>query len=532
MRLLPFLLLFALPAYAADEAVAVAPVGETACADGQDNDGDSLLDCADDDCAKAANCQPDGGAENSDARCSDWVDNDGNGSMDCDDVACMGPGLTACLGSFDRKAGVAAPAQAVGAPTASTAQVTQADMDRMGTGDDVDGERNDLMCSDGVDNDGDGAVDCADLGCRYSPEVTICRGSRGMRFSIVGALAQSYHNPIAGLRSILNPELENILGPDDGSEHFMDTRFTKLQLRSFGPIPLIQDSFYLVSMRAEKTPRLTFAMFQMPLGGGHYMNLNSGGGGLSNALILSSAKQLLLDAPYYLYSAFEQGNGAAVEVGGPIKLGRPGLLKYRVFAAGGSGRFAGNVGGRYFTYENTNYTYSVGAQVAANLIGFTSRWDSPFLLTPAATAVALRLGAKYDQRAQERYPAVNMGLSARSGRMIGGAEVYAKQEINYGSQQTAWNVQFGYLAIKKTLMIAADFGQFRATPFTVEPDQLETDLRKIRDQQQWRIAAHYYFWGNIGVASLVYNDHLQAEAASGAEAKHEQSIKLVAQYRF
>ena len=81
-------------------------------------------------------------------------------------------------------------------------------------------------------------------------------------------------------------------------------------------------------------------------------------------------------------------------------------------------------------------------------------------------------------------------------------------------------------------MIAADFGQFRATPFAVEPDQLETDLRKIRDQQQWRIAAHYYFWGNIGVASLVYNDHLQAEAASGAEAKHEQSIKLVAQYRF
>jgi hypothetical protein len=383
-------------------------------------------------------------------------------------------------------------------------------MDRLGTGDDVDGERNDLSCSDGVDNDGDGAVDCADLGCRYSPEVTICRGSRGMRFSIVGALAQSYD-----------------LGEDQ-----MDTRFTKLQLRSFGPIPLIQDSFYLVSMRAEKTPRLTFAMFQMPLGGGHYMNLNSGGGGLSNALILSSAKQLLLDAPYYLYSAFEQGNGAAVEVGGPMPIGRPGLLKYRVFAAGGSGRFAGNVGGRYFTYDNTNYTYSVGAQVAANLIGFTSRWDSPFLLTPAATAVALRLGAKYDQRAQERYPAVNLGLSARSGRMIGGAEVYAKQEMNFGSRQTAWNLQFGYLVIRKTLMFAADFGQFRATPFTVEPGQLETDLRKIRDQQQWRLAAHYYFWGNIGVASLVYNDHLQAEAASGSEAKHEQSIKLVAQYRF
>ena len=79
--------------------------------------------------------------------------------------------------------------------------------------------------------------------------------------------------------------------------------------------------------------------------------------------MLSTAKQLLLDPPYYVYSAFEQGNGAAMELGGPMPFLNPGLMRYRVFFGGGSGRFAGNVGGRYFTYDNTNYTYSVGAQV-------------------------------------------------------------------------------------------------------------------------------------------------------------------------
>ena len=70
---------------------------------------------------------------------------------------------------------------------------------------DNDGERNDLLCSDGVDNDGDGAIDCADYGCRFDPTVTICQGSPSMRFSIVGNLAQSI----------------------DFEDDVIDTRFTK-----------------------------------------------------------------------------------------------------------------------------------------------------------------------------------------------------------------------------------------------------------------------------------------------------------------
>ena len=486
---------------------------ETVCDDGQDNDADSMMDCADKDCAKAPNCQPTGVSENSDVLCSDWVDNDGNGQMDCDDVACFGAGITACLGSFERKAGV--PVKVAPVTTQATASSQQqtpssAPSEAELRANDNDGERNDLLCSDGIDNDGDGAVDCADYGCRFDPTVTICQGSPSMRFSIVGNLAQSF----------------------DFEESQIDTRFTKLQLRSFGPIPLIANSFYLVSMRAEKTPRLTFALFQVPLGGGHYLNLNSGGGGLSNALIVSTAKQLLGDPAYYLYSAFEQGNGAAAELGGPVPGLTPGRFNYRLFAAGGSGRFSGNIGGRYFTYENTNYTYSVGGQISANLIGFTSRWDSPFLLTPTPTAIAVRLGAKYDERAQERYPAVNVGLSAKHGRFVFSFEDYYKRELNFGSIQNAYNVTFGALLIKKKLMAAADFGQFLASEFTNPPEQFQTDLKKIRDETQWRGALHYYFRGNIGLLSLIYSDRRLAPNEAGKENEREHSIKLVAQYRF
>ena len=98
----------------------------------------------------------------------------------------------------------------------------------------------------------------------------------------------------------------------------------------------------------EKTPRLTWAMFQLPVGGGHYININSGGGGLSNALVLSTAKQLLLDPPFYVYSAFEQGNGAAMELGGPMPFLNPGFMRYRIFLRRWERSFCRKRGGALF----------------------------------------------------------------------------------------------------------------------------------------------------------------------------------------
>ena len=258
--------------------------------------------------------------ENTDARCSDWIDNDEDGYVDCSDKDCQGGLVSVCKGSWkgplNQASGSSNAPQTDDLPALGAGETVE---DLIGKHGDKDGERNDQLCSDGVDNDGDGRTDCADFGCRFDPNVSVCRGNPGMRFSIVGNISFEY---------------------DLANEAF-DTRFTKLQLRSFGPMPLIQDSFYLISMRTEKTPRLTFAMFQVPLGDGHFVNVNSGGGGLSNGMVLSSAKNLLLDPAFYLYSAFDQGNGAAVEFSGPID--SDGFAFYRAYAAGGSGLFTGNV---------------------------------------------------------------------------------------------------------------------------------------------------------------------------------------------
>ena len=485
---------------------------ESDCTDRKDDDFDSMTDCADSDCAAAPACQAGGGFENTDALCTDWVDNDGDGAVDCDDADCEGPAVAACKGSWrgptDTGGGAASAESDEGLPDLGAGMTVE---DLIGRGGDKDGERNDVLCSDGLDNDGDGRADCADFGCRFDPSVTVCRGNPAMRFSIVANVAQFY-----------DLEAQDSLSA-------WDTRFTKLQLRSFGPINLIQNSFYLVSMRAEKTPRLTFAMFQVPLHGAHYLNINSGGGGLSNALVVSSSKQLLLDAPYYVYNAFEQGNGAALEVGGP--LGSGAHLSYRAFVAGGSGRFAGNVGGVYYTYNNMNFTYSAGAQLGVNIIGMYSRWDTPFLYTPVPMTLGFTLGAKYDQRAQERYPATNASAVFRWNRFVAIAENYSKWELEFESFQTAYNIQVGFLLWPKYLLIAADFGEYIAGDMKNPPAKLETDLKKQLDERQWRAALHWYFLRNIGVATLLYTDRT-VENAKGGDPLREREVRLEAQYRF
>ena len=501
------LCLIAVPAGAQESA----PPRETNCTNQVDDDGDGLPDCGDSDCISDPACQSDGGPENTNARCSDWIDNDNDGHVDCGDTDCEGGTVTVCGGSWQ------GPLEASGAENTATTDTSdipelgegQTVEDLIGRGSDADGERNDLLCSDGFDNDNDGRIDCADFGCRFDPSVNVCRGNPGMRFSIVA----------------------NITGDYDFVEEQPDVRFSKLQLRSFGPMPLIQDSFYLVSMRAEKTPRLTFAMFQVPLGDGHFLNINSGGGGLSNALVLSSAKRLLLDAPFYLYSAFEQGNGAAAEVSGP--LGDSGIFRYRAYVAGGAGLFSGNVGGRYFGFDNTNFTWGAGAAFGFNVLGRYSRWDSQFLYTTGPPSLAFTLGGKYDERAQERFVAAYADMNFRWNRFSLGAANYTKREFEFKSWQTAYNIRLGILLVEKHLMLGADFGEFVPTDPENPPELEETELRRQLSEMQWRVALHWYFWRNVGVATLLYKDREVEPSVKGqVEPDRERSLGLTVQYRF
>jgi hypothetical protein len=296
-------------------------------------------------------------------------------------------------------------------------------------------------------------------------------------------------------------------------------------------MPSIQNSFFLLSMRAERTPRMTFALFQVPLGRkGHYLNVNSGGGGLSLELIRSVHKRMLADPAFYVYNAFEQGNGAAVEFGGPFD--KRGKFLYRTFVAGGSGRFAGNLGGRFFPDGDTSYTWSVGGQVWMNLVGYYTRWDSPFLYTPAPLTFAMAVGAKYDQRPQERYPAANVQAVFRWKRIHLSAENYSKRELAFGNWQTAYNVQLGVLPWSKRLLLAADFGQYYSTEFDRPPTDPGIDLRRQLAELQYRIAAHVYLWRDVFFATLVWRDRRVEPAPPRVGIQTFQDIRLMLTYRF
>ncbi len=507
---------------------------ETNCTDKVDNDNDSLIDCADADCYGRPECAPSGGPEISDALCSDFIDNDNDGYKDCDDIDCQGSTVSVCNGSMDRIK--AMQTKSIGQNTVTGDDIPQLGPgqtveDLIGTGGDIDGERNDFLCSDGIDNDGDGKTDCEDFGCRFDPQVTICTGTPGIRFSMVAQaglklqLDRNYGGEIIGEDAFQG------MGDIFGANAEPDAIFRALQLRAFGPLPGIQDSFFLISTRFEKTPRLTFAMVQFPVGGGHFFNMNSGGGGLSSALVRSNAKRAMITPPYYLYNSFEQGNGISVEFNGPLV---PGKVGYRAFVAGGQGAVSFNVGGRFANLQDDNFAYGAGGQLIFTPIGHWSRWDSEYLYTKVPTTLGISLGARYDQRPRERFPAANLAATLRSNRLILTGEVYAKRELEFESTQLAFNAMVGALVVPKKFFIAADVGQFVASEMGNPPAVFPATLETVQNEFQYRFAGHWYIWKNIGILSLLLTDHYMGprQDRPNADNFNRRSIELVGQYRF
>lgn len=499
---------------------------ETACTGRVDEDGDGMVDCADADCFHDRACESGAGEENNNALCSDWIDNDGDGQIDCDDQDCLGPGVSRCRGSWQRggggSTGGAAPnnggnANAGGGPDdVPDLEANQSPEDLIGRNGDLDGERSDENCADGIDNDGDGRTDCADFGCRFDPTVTVCSGSPSLRFSAVVA---------GGLRYTTT-----LTQGGEVSEQ-PDANFTRIQLRGLGPIPGVQNSFFLINLRAERGVRLTFAMFQVPISRRWYFNMNSGSGSLSTSLITSAARQLLLDPAFYVYNAFEQGNGIAAEVGGPLT--SDSRVTARVFAAAGSGEFNGNVGGRFFRGDDQNFTYTAGAQLGVNVVGRFSRFDSPFLYVPVPTTLAFQVGAKWDQRAIERYVAWNVFGIFRWNRLWVSVEHYGKNELEFGSTQISGVLQVGALIIPRRLLLGADIGGYLPGDMSNPPAAFSSTVPRPLREWQYRAAAHFYFYRHVGVASLVWSDHfIEGHPTLPRDTVREQTLRLEAQFRF
>ena len=104
--------------------------------------------------------------------------------------------------------------------------------------------------------------------------------------------------------------------------------------------------------------------------------------------------------------------------------------------------------------------------------------------------------------------------------------------------QASWHAQVGVLIWPKHLMIAADYGRYDAEPFQNPPERYSSTIREPKDEYQYRAGAHWYFYRDIGVLSLVYNYRLVEEGQRDIDEEDgyvdliERDIQLVAQYRF
>jgi hypothetical protein len=149
---------------------------ESFCADGLDDDGDGLIDCADPQCASFNNCV--------ETACADNMDNNDNGLADCADPNCAATDACAertCDDEMDNDSdGFTDCADPNCAGAQACEEVLCADsLDNDNNGltdcDDLACMRTDACplpretsCADGLDDDSDGLTDCADLDCAFA----------------------------------------------------------------------------------------------------------------------------------------------------------------------------------------------------------------------------------------------------------------------------------------------------------------------------------------------------------------------------
>lgn len=509
--------------------VASYPSTETNCGDHLDDDHDGLADCADADCFDAQSCEAGGSAEDNETACRDWLDNDGDGAVDCDDQDCQATHIRACRGSWGGGSGgggtgrVPSASAALSSPSADDLPELgegQSLEDLLGTHGDIDGERSDETCADGIDNDLDGNTDCADYGCRFSPNVTVCQPSSGIHLSIVAG---------AGARLTLN---YNADGSYQGNVPLGG--ITLVQVRALGQIPGIQNSFFLLSARLEDSFRLNFVLFQIPVSSrGHYLQFNSGSGTLSSALIISAARQIMLDRAVYLNQAFEQGNGVVVETGGPID--DAGHFRFRLFGAVGSNQFSSSVGGRFFSADDRNFAWTAGGQLQIDFAGHYDRiGDDPYMYTPSQLNVSLLVGAKYDTLPNERQFAWHAQAIFRLDRFQLRGESYSRYIFDYDAAQTAWNFMGTVLIVPRVLLFAADVGGFyHVAPYHNLPTGLTPSGVSYQPEQfQYRAALHWFFYRDIGIMTLLYAETQREHVATALVPDIERVIRIESRFRF
>jgi hypothetical protein len=204
---------------------ACAAPGETLCNDGADNDGDTLIDCADSDC-NGASCGTGcacGGGTKTETLCTLGNDEDGDGQSDCADSDCnllsCGQGCT-CFGLAKTESGCAD-----GLDNDGDSKIDCNDVETDGSGDCPSGRAckaapntsacsgnqcqcngvvspaTETRCGDGVDNDCSGSADCADLNCN-----TLGCQADGGRLCFCRGLAKAENANLGACENLLDDD--------------------------------------------------------------------------------------------------------------------------------------------------------------------------------------------------------------------------------------------------------------------------------------------------------------------------------------
>ncbi len=144
------------------------------CSDGIDNDGNGVKDCDDPNCHTTGSAGYGPGntvcasTEDNDYVCNDGIDNDGNGYIDCNDNSCKnGKNVTVC--SCQRSV------NEDGTQITEGSIITRYVLSETGETQSISVN----TCMDGEDNDCNGYIDCSDNACKKStdPEViAYCQG--------------------------------------------------------------------------------------------------------------------------------------------------------------------------------------------------------------------------------------------------------------------------------------------------------------------------------------------------------------------
>lgn len=128
---------------------------ETNCSDLMDDDGDGFIDCRDPDCSGSGSCAT------PKEICNNGVDDDKDGQVDCADSDCASDPVACPSCCFDTMALTCVGSCCQNGVCLGNCFCGTQVCSRCGTSKEV--------CNDGLDNDKDGLVDCADQDCAADP---------------------------------------------------------------------------------------------------------------------------------------------------------------------------------------------------------------------------------------------------------------------------------------------------------------------------------------------------------------------------